>query len=194
MRRVSLLIIRDIESNKYIIAEYVNLNIYVLNRYLDSRLIKVLFKYIIFVINNLRVKMLIKINIFIFKDIDFVISTRTNYIDSYNTTFKLIITSSIKPFIKQNVIFEKSISILARFYLVILIENIVLSIDNDFLFEPIKDYSIALFIAIIDSLFYAVLIRNDFDYIIYLSRKLQLGSIIDLEINKYYYLNNFKEV
>ena len=42
--------------------------------------------------------------------------------------------------------------------------------------------------------FYAVLARNDLDYLIHLDKNLRLKSIIDLEINRYYYLNEFEEV
>ena len=77
-----------------------NLNIYILDRYLDSRSIEVLFKYITFIVNNLRAKMLININIFISKDINFIISKRINYINNYNIIFKFIVTLSARPFIK----------------------------------------------------------------------------------------------
>ena len=76
-----------------------NFSIYVLN-YLDNRFVKALLKYITFVINNLKVKILIDINVLIFKNINLIISSRISYINNYNITFKLIITPLIKLFIK----------------------------------------------------------------------------------------------
>lgn len=79
--------------------EYINLNIYISSYYANNnRLIKVLFKYITFIINNLRAKMLININILIFKNIDLIIFTRINYINNYNIIFKLSII--LRLFIK----------------------------------------------------------------------------------------------
>ena len=50
--------------------------------------------------NNLKTRILIDINIFDIENIDFVISARIDYIDNYNITFKFIITSLSKSFIK----------------------------------------------------------------------------------------------
>ena len=86
--KFTLFVIREINLNRYITIEYVNLNIYILNYYnVDDRFIEILYKYITFMINNLRAKMFIDINILIFKDIDFIIFTRINYIDNYNIIF-----------------------------------------------------------------------------------------------------------
>ena len=50
--------------------------------------------------DNLRAKILIKINILAFKDINLIISKRFNYINSYNIKFKLIVTLLFRSFIK----------------------------------------------------------------------------------------------
>ena len=75
-----------------------------------------------------------------------------------------------------------------------LIEYIILSLENNFLFEFFKNSLIILFIVIINFSFHVVLIRNDLDKLIYLTKKLRLRSIINLEINGYYYLNDFEKV
>lgn len=100
MRKVLSLIVRDIESNKYIIAKYINLNIYVLGHHLNNRPVEALFRYIAFIIDNFRAKMLIEINIFVVKNIDLIIFTRIDYVDSYNIIFELIVISLVRLFIK----------------------------------------------------------------------------------------------
>ena len=136
-----------------------------------SRSIKVLLKRQAFIIDELRVKMLIKIDILTSEDIDLAISIRTNYINSYRITFKLIIVSLSRPFIKQKVVINKLISIPARAYIVISIEYIDLPFDN-YIFEPIDGYSIALFAIVVNLLFYFVLARNNLNRLVYLSRRL----------------------
>ena len=101
LRKVSPLIIRGIESNRYITTEYINLDIYISSHHSsDSRPIKVLLKHIAFVIDNLRAKILISIDILAAEDVNLIIFTYINFIDSYNTTFQLTITLSIRFFIR----------------------------------------------------------------------------------------------
>ena len=100
--------------------------------------------------------MLIKINILAFKDIDLIISTRFNYIDSYRIKFKLIIISS-RSFIKQSVMLDKSIFILIKVYIIISIKRYKLS-SNNYIFKLINKYSIALFALLVNSFFYAILV------------------------------------
>ena len=135
---------------------------YIFNRYdADDKFIKVLFKYQIFVINNLRVKMLIDINVLAIEDIDLIIIMRKRHIDNCQITFELTITSFLRSFIKQNVMFKKSILILIRFHMIMLIKHVKLFLKN-YIFESINGYSIVLFIIIINSSFHVILIRNDF--------------------------------
>ena len=54
----------------------------------------------VFIINNLRIKIFININIFAYENIDLIIFTRINYINNYYIIFNFNITSFIKPFIK----------------------------------------------------------------------------------------------
>ena len=45
-----------------------------------------------------------------------------------------------------------------------------------------------------DFLFYVVLTRNNLNKLIHLIKKFRLKSVINLEINGYYYLNDFEKV
>ena len=101
MRKILLLVIRGINLNRYIIANYINLDIYVLDYYnFNNKLTKTLFKYITFIINNLKTKIFININILIYEDIDLIISTRFDYINNYYILFNLNILSPIRFYIK----------------------------------------------------------------------------------------------
>ena len=101
MRGTLLFIIRGIKSNRYIIIKYINLDIYILNYYdIDNKPVKALFKYIIFIINNLKAKMFININIFIFEDINLNILKRIGRIDNYCISFNFNVISFIRSFVK----------------------------------------------------------------------------------------------
>ena len=156
------LVVREINSNRHTTIEYVNLNIYVLD-YLNDRPIKILFKHTTFVINDLRTKILIEMNVLVFEDIDLIIFTRIDHIESCDITFQLFVTPSARSFIKQEVILERSIFISARSHLTVIVEHISLFAEKDFIFEPVKKCSITLFAVIVNLFFHVVLTRNDLD-------------------------------
>lgn len=136
--------------------------------------------------------MLVEMNVLVVEDIDLIIFTRTEHINSCIIIFELIVTPSSRSFIKQSVMLDKSISILVRFHMAMPVEHIKLS-PNDYMFESVSECPVVLFAAVIDFSFHAVLVRNDFEQAIELSRKLQIDSIMNLEIDDCYYLNDFEE-
>ena len=112
-------------------------------------------------INNFRIKMLIDINVFVIKDINLIIVIRKSYIDNYYITFKFTIIFSSKLFIKLNVILKKLILISTHFYITIFIKRVKLFSKN-YIFKFANECFIALFVIIINSLFYKILTHNDF--------------------------------
>ena len=152
---------------------------------------KALIKREAFIVDNLRAKMLIGMNILAFKDIDLIISTRSNYIDSCRIKFELVVISP-RSFIKQSVMLDKPVSILAKAYIIISIERCELSSDN-YMFELADECSIALFASLVNSFFYAILARNNFNELVHLPRKLHIRSIRDLKVDEYYYLSASEE-
>ena len=136
--------------------------------------------------------MFININILISKNVDLIIFIYIDYIENYYIIFNLTI-APLRLFIKREIRFEKKIIILIYFYITKFIENIKFFFDN-YIFEFIDRYLVTLFFIIINNLFHVILIRNNFKYSILLFYKLQLNLVINLEIDKYYYLNSFEEV
>ena len=91
---------------------------------------------------------------------------------------------------RYNVILKAPTSIPAYLNIAILINNINLPTGNDFIFKPTLDYPIVLFILLVNSSFYTIIVRNNLKYLVYLPRKLYISTIIDLDVDGYYYLNN----
>ena len=77
--------------------------------------------------------------------------------------------------------------------MIILIEYVILFVEDNVLFEFIKDF-ITLFIIVMNFLFHVILTRNNLNKLIHLIKKLRLGLIINLKINEYYYLDDFEKV
>ena len=194
LRKASPLVVRGIGSNRHTTAEYVNLDIYVPGHHSsDGRPVEALLKHMAFVVDNLRAKMLIGMDILAAEDIDLVISTRTGFIGSCNITFQLTVTPPTRPFIKQEILLGKPTTVPAHAHMAIPVEQVTLPSGEDFMFEPAKNCPVALFASIVDSSFHAILARNDSNRPIHLPKKLQLGTVLDLEVNGCYHLADFEE-
>ena len=107
--------------------------------------------------------MLISIDVITSKYIDLVILERTRYVNSYRTIFELIIVPLTRPFIKRNVLLEAPIYIPAHSNIAVPIDYIDLPAGDNFIFEPTTYYPVVLFVSVVDSSFYAILVRNDLD-------------------------------
>ena len=152
----------------------------------NSRTVDALIQWPTFIVDNLRAKILIGIDILVVEDIDLTISTRTGQIGSYRTTFDLIVTPT-RPFIKQDVILKKPITIPAKAHIAIPVERYDLP-SRDYIFELANRYPVALFASLVDSSFHIVLARNNSNKPISLPKRLRVGSVIDIKANRYYYV------
>lgn len=193
LEKDSPLVVRGIGSNKHTTAEYVNLDIYVPGHHeTDGRPVEALLIRQAFVVDNLRAKMLIGMDILTPEGIDLIISTRKGHIRSCRTTFELTVTPPTRSFIKQQVMLEEAISVPARSHMAVPVLHEDLP-EGDYMFEPADGCPVALFAAVVDSSFHAVLARNDSDQPVHLPKKLQMGSVMDLEIDGCYHLDPSEE-
>ena len=186
------LLVRGIGANHHSTTQYVNLDIYVPGHHdSDGRPVEALLRHQAFVVDNLRAKMLIGMDILASEDVDLLISTRSGHIGTCRTKFELNVTPP-RPFIKRDVVLERHVTIPAKAHLAIPIEHSELP-TGDYIFKPANGYPIALFAALVDSSFHAVLARNDSDQPIHLPRKLQVGSVMDLEADGCYHLEDSQQ-
>ena len=192
LRKAAPLAVRGIGSNHHSTVEYINLSIYVPGTHDDGRPVEALLRHQAFVVDNLKAKMLIGMDVLASEDVNLVLSTRAGYIGSCHTKFELIIAPPPRPFVRQDVVLEKSVSIPARSHMVIPIEHGDLP-SGDYLFEPANGCPVALFAALVDSSFHAVLARNDLDQPVELPRRLQIGSVMDLEADGCYHVDDSEE-
>ena len=133
---------------------------------------KVFFRRLAYVINSLRAKILININIITLEVINLIISKQTNYINSYRIIFELEIALLTRLFLKRDMLIIAFISILTHFNITILIDYIDLSVGDNFIFKLIANYLVVLFVFLINFFFYIVLARNNSNILIKLLRKL----------------------
>ena len=122
-------------------------------------------------INNLRAKILISMDILASKDINLILTNRSGHVNSYQIKFDLVITPLLRPFVRQEVMFKKPISVSAKSHMAIPIECGNLP-SNDYMFEPANGYSVTLFTILVDLSCHAILVRNNSDQPIHLPNRL----------------------
>lgn len=106
---MSLISIREIDINHYSTNEYILLKIYFLNKRNNNH---IRFKIIkeIHLINNLKIKMFLEIDIIEFKKFDIIISKNQAYIESCDITIKIDFKSRSRDII----IINRSITMSSR--------------------------------------------------------------------------------
>ena len=110
----SLIIVRGIGFNKYVIINYALINLYILRKDRDCNLTKALIIREVYIVKGLKAKMLIKINIIRFKKINILVNFKKLSLKSCETTSPIKITFK-KYIIKKAVHVRKSIIVLTRF-------------------------------------------------------------------------------
>jgi len=116
--------------------------------------------------NNLIAKLLISINILVFKKVNIIISKKISYIRSFGIDIKLKATPK-KGIAKSLVCVIARITILPFAFIAILIYYIAIVKDKDLLFEP-NNTLITLFIKLINKDIKLVLAKNDLNKLVLL--------------------------
>ena len=91
-------------------------------------------------------------------------------------------------------VIRKLIFISIYFYIIISIKHLDLSARDNYIFKPVNGYPVVLFAIVIDLSFYIILVYNNLNKSINLSSKFYVNLIINIEVDRYYYLNNCEEV
>ena len=105
--------IREIDINYYSMNKYVLLKMYFSNKRNNKNIYAKITKKT-YLIDDLKTKMLLKIDIIEFKKIDIIISKNQAYINSYDITIKIDLKSRSRNIIMKFVITNRSITMLFR--------------------------------------------------------------------------------
>ena len=194
LQKDSPLVVRGIGANKHTTSEYVNLNVYIPGHHAtDRRPVEAFLRRPAYVVDGLRAKMLIGMDVMTPESVDLVISKEIGYIGSCRTTFELTIAPPARPFLRRDVLLASPIRIPAHANMAVPICHVDLPAGDDFIFEPATDCPIALFASVVDSSFHAVLARNDSDVPVELPGKLQIGIVMDLDADGCYHVDDKEE-
>ena len=144
----------------------------------------------LYIVNNLRVKMLIKNNIIKSKEIIINVVNKKARIDSYSTIIN-ITTRSRGEFVRRKVYIKLSIFVPPHSEIMLSIKEIKLSNDRNFLFKPavVVQTNLIIFAYLINYTITGILIRNESNISIQISRKLRLKNILEMDYENYFQIN-----
>ena len=137
------------------------------------------------IINNLPVKILIRNNIIESKDIIINIVNKKIRINSYSITIK-ITTRPRGEFIWRKVYAKLSIFVSSHSEIILLIKEISLSNDRNFLFKLAVQTNLIMFAYLINYTITRILIRNKSNISIQISKKLRLKNVLEINYESYF--------
>ena len=170
--------IRDLEVNKYQTDKYAIVFMYFEEKNKIDDIVKTVIIREIHLIKNLKINLLIENDILEFELID--ISTFTNiaYIESCDVTISIIINVKFRfQHMSVHVLRTTSISFKSKRFLKI--HNIILS-ERNYLFESFVSVNFAIYAHVINSKTKSVLVQDDNEDIITVSRNFRLNTLNEI--------------
>ena len=184
----TLIVVRNIEIVKHVIDDYLLLSMYV-KKQIDDQFIVAHFRREIHVINNLKIKLLLKINVMSSKRIIIDLNQRQFFIKNcQNLTIKLkiIVKNNVK--IRRVIKFEKKLVVETNFIVqmsMITRENLLF--DKDYLFESCF---VDVYVHVTNSTLSFICVKNDLIVLLNISRHVKLSNLTKFEKQDCYQINS----
>ena len=145
----------------------------------------------IHIIEDLKIKMLIDMNILMFKNIIMNLSKKLIIINSYqNIKISLMITTKSISQIQHTVFVKKHIIILLQSNLIIVIISSDLSLNHNFLFKfSCCQADAAVYVYIVNHVMLKVYVQNDSNLFLIISQKFCMNQVIKYKAKDCYLVN-----
>ena len=175
---IAFITVRDLETNKHSIDKYAICSMYFADTDNDDNAILTEIIRKIHLVNNLKANLLIENDILNPELIDIFTFTNSAFIKSCK--IKISITIRAKSILQIRLIYALEISIPTRSKIVISIHKITVS-ERDYMFESKEVTNLSMYAHIIDDNIISILIRNENDTAIHISRNFRLKNLIELD-------------
>ena len=175
---IAFITVRDLETNKHSIDKYAICSMYFADTDNDDNAILIEIIRKIHLMNNLKTNFLIENDILNSELIDIFTFTNSAFIESCK--IKISITIRAKSALQTRFIHVLEINISARSKIVIFIYKISVS-KRDYMFESKKITNLSVYAHIINDNIISILIRNENDKTIHISRNFRLRNLIELD-------------
>ncbi len=187
-RTPSPIVVRGLGTGTHRCDEYAVLTIYLPGN--NDRLAVIIRE--VHIVNNLKAKMLVGIDILVPEDISIMLPSRKAIVGSCDDIeLSLTVTTrSINP-VRKAIMAHENTTIQPRSHANVLIVKTALPQNRDLLFEPdCHTGDTAIYAHIVDHTLSAVQVRNDSDVPLVIPRKTRLGHVVEYEADGCYLVNS----
>ena len=157
--------------------------------------VKVLIRREIHLVNNLKINMFIDNDVIVSEDVVLDLIKKQTFIDSCDVTIVFDVRSRVNHAQQRSIHVKKTIVLSSRNQMTIFIHHFVdeLLVNRDFLFES-DESNFILYVHIVDVDIKVVLIINDSNHVVKISRNFRLDKLIEFDFSQIYHLNEDENV
>ena len=183
--------IRDLNTNRHQTWKYVVCNIYLSKSKNDKNVISFIQREV-YLMNNFKINMLIDNDIIDFEQ--FIIDIKIKQIVIKNIDVSIFIEiKSTKMSFQRLVHLKKTVIISSYIEMIVSIHNVNLFVFRDFLFES-KNTKLIMYVHFIDVNIIAILIRNDKNVFVKISRNYRLNRVFELDFFNVFHIEKSDDV
>ena len=175
--------IRDFDTTQHWFSDYVIIFIYFSNKK-NEIIVKVMITREIHLIDNLKINMLIENDFMKSKKIDINVTKEIVYIDNCD----VIVALNVKIFriiVHTSIHARKTIIVFSHIEIVLSIHFTTIFANRDFLFES-KNFNLSFYIHLTNVEFKNIVVKNDNDKFVHISRNCRVKRIIELDFSNAY--------
>lgn len=183
-----LIIICDLEVNKHKIDKYVIVLLYIIEKNDQENEIRTMFRRKIYLMNDLKTNILIKINIMSFENIVVNLIICTTRIENCNVIVLIKIQTSNNVVFKS-IHFRKSITIFSRLEILIEIHYFAILENRNFLFELNEILHFISYAHLIDVTTKTIILRNNTNRLMHISRNYRLKKLFEIKYFNVFYID-----
>ena len=178
--------IRDLDTAQHWFSDYVIIFIYFSSKK-NEIVVKVMITREIHLIDNLRINMLIENDLMKSKKIDINVTKRIVHIDSCDVIVALNVKIS-RTIVHTSIHARKTIIVFSHIEIVLSIHFTTISANRNFLFEW-KNLNLSLYVHLTDVEFKNIVVKNDNDKFVHISRNCRVKRMIELDFSNAYVIS-----
>ena len=185
---------RDLNTSQHQNSNYVIVSMYFVDVKNDNS-VKTLIRREIHLVNNLKINMFIDNDVIVSESVVLDLVKKQTLIDSCDVIIAFDVRSRVNHAQQRSIHVKKIIVLSSRNQMIILIHHFVdeLFVNRDFLFES-DESNLILYVHIVDVDIKIVLIINDSNNVVKISRNFRLNKLIELDFSQTYHLDENENV
>ena len=191
---ITSLTMRDLNISQHQNSNYAIVSMYFVDVKNDNS-VKTLIRREVHLVNNLKINMFIDNDVIVSENVVLDLIKKQALIDNCDVIIALDVRSRVNHVQQRSIHVKKIIVLSSRSQMIIFIYHLVdeLFVNRDFLFE-FDESNLILYVHIVDVDIKVVLIINDSNSVIKISRNFRLDRLIELDFSQVYHLDEDEDV